>query len=475
MLEKKIENFSEDQKNALKAIEEFKKIPIDKNNVNSRVFVLSGPAGSGKTTLIKYALSKELNEDMSYFNEDMDIFYKNSMNVCGVTLSHKAKNVLKKSIINSKTYASFFGLKEQHNPDGTRVFVKQLPNPLNPDPCYLPHKFVVHDEVSMYDMEMIKIILDETSLSSKIILMGDINQIPPINTLGDLDSPAFTLFENTFYLTERHRQTNENPILELSDLIIEEIQGSQNLNRVLEAFKETKFENGIGYRNIPYSKFLNDYKNISKDYTDTKVIAYRNEKVNIFNVSIRNHIYSKPDKPFIPEEIIYMNDSFVKEKNSKQGKGEKQWTFFNSDEYVIKSVNTDNYMGIDVYLVYVYNNNHHHLRHVKEPYMRIVSPSGMKKFNEISFFRKKEAINEPNSRERSKKWKFYYDFISQFANVSYGYCYTGHKIQGSGYKNIYVDVNDIITVGPISDKRKLQSLYTAITRATHSVIFLTNK
>ena len=71
MLEKKIENFSEDQKNALKAIEEFKKIPIDKNNVNSRVFVLSGPAGSGKTTLIKYALSKELNEDMSYFNEDM--------------------------------------------------------------------------------------------------------------------------------------------------------------------------------------------------------------------------------------------------------------------------------------------------------------------------------------------------------------------------------------------------------------------
>ena len=75
MLEKKIENFSEDQKNALKAIEEFKKIPIDKNNVNSRVFVLSGPAGSGKTTLIKYALSKELNEDMSYFNEDMMLTY----------------------------------------------------------------------------------------------------------------------------------------------------------------------------------------------------------------------------------------------------------------------------------------------------------------------------------------------------------------------------------------------------------------
>ena len=474
MHEKRIENFSKDQIKVLEAFEKFKKIPIDKNNLKSRVFVLSGPAGSGKTTLVKYLLQEELKQDMEYYHEQMDIFYRNSMNVCGVTLSHKAKNVLKKSIANSKTYAAFFGLREQHNPDGTRTFIKQLPNPLNPDPCYLPHKYVVHDEVSMYDIEMIKIILDETSLSSKIILMGDVNQIPPINTVGDLDSPAFTLFENTFYLTERHRQTNENPILELSDMIIEEIHGNQNLNRILEALKETKFENGIGYRNIPYSKFLNDYKAISKNYTDSKVIAYRNEKVNIFNNAIRNHIYNHPDKMYIPEEIIYMNDSFVKERSTKHGKGEKQWTFFNSDEYIIKSVNSDVYAGIDVYLVHVHN-NHSHLSHVSEPYMRIVSPSGMKKFNETSFFRKKEAINEPNLKERSKKWKYYYDFTSKFANVSYGYCYTGHKIQGSGYKNIYVDVNDIITVGPISVKRKLQSLYTAITRATHSVIFLTNK
>ena len=474
MTEKRIENFSEDQIKVLEEFEKFRKTPITRD-INSRVFVLSGPAGSGKTTLVKYLLQKELQEDMSYFQEELDIFYKNSMNVAGVTLSHKAKNVLKKSIVNSRTFASFFGLKEQHNPDGTKVFVKQPPNPLNPEPCYLPHKFVVHDEVSMYDMEMIKIVLDETSLNSKIIFMGDINQIPPINTIGDLDSPAFTLFENTFYLTERHRQTNENPILELSDLIIEEIHGSQNLNTIFEAFKKSRFENGIGYRSIPYSKFLNDYKGISEDYMDSKIVAYRNEKVNIFNNSVRNFIHNKPDMPFIQNEIIYMNDSFVKERTNKHGKDNQQWTFYNSDEYIIESINADNYMDIDVFLVYVYKNNHSHLSHVQKPYMRIVSPNGMKKFNEISFFRRNAAINETDRRERSKKWKYYYEFINQFANVSYGYCYTGHKIQGSGYKNIYVDVNDIVTVGPISSKRKLQALYTAITRATHSTIFLTNK
>ena len=36
--------------------------------------------------------------------------------------------------------------------------------------------------------------------------------------------------------------------------------------------------------------------------------------------------------------------------------------------------------------------------------------------------------------------------------------------------NVYVDLNDILST-PISDKRKLQTLYTAITRATHQVIF----
>ena len=67
----------------------------------------------------------------------------------------------------------------------------------------------------------------------------------------------------------------------------------------------------------------------------------------------------------------------------------------------------------------------------------------------------------------SKKFKF----LEKFANISYGYCYTSHKSQGSTFKNVFVDVNDIITIN-ISPKRKLQALYTAITRASHSVYFL---
>lgn len=44
------------------------------------------------------------------------------------------------------------------------------------------------------------------------------------------------------------------------------------------------------------------------------------------------------------------------------------------------------------------------------------------------------------------------------------------NMQGSGFTNVYIDIADIMST-PISDKRKLQTLYTAITRATHQVIF----
>ena len=111
---------------------------------------------------------------------------------------------------------------------------------------------------------------------------------------------------------------------------------------------------------------------------------------------------------------------------------------------------------------------------VDNPYIPVVAESGEKKYKEIVFWRRKQAL-EAYGGQAKQKWKYYYDFINKFGNVSYGYCYTGYKAQGSTFKNIFIDVNDIVTVGPISDKRKLQALYTGVTRASHLVSFLKTK
>ncbi len=69
-------------------------------------------------------------------------------------------------------------------------------------------------------------------------------------------------------------------------------------------------------------------------------------------------------------------------------------------------------------------------------------------------------------------WEFYYYYyIDQFAQINYGNAITTHRSQGSTYKNVYVDLIDIIKC---NDKRKegVQCLYTAVTRASENLCIL---
>jgi thymidine kinase len=69
----------------------------------------------------------------------------------------------------------------------------------------------------------------------------------------------------------------------------------------------------------------------------------------------------------------------------------------------------------------------------------------------------------------TRLWDFYYfQFVDQFADIIYGYAITTHKSQGSTYKNVYVEMSDIISNNP-NDKNSHQCLYTAVTRASNKI------
>jgi len=69
----------------------------------------------------------------------------------------------------------------------------------------------------------------------------------------------------------------------------------------------------------------------------------------------------------------------------------------------------------------------------------------------------------------ARLWDFYYfQFVDQFADIIYGYAITTHKSQGSTYKNVYVEMSDIISNNP-NDKNSHQCLYTAVTRASDKI------
>ena len=60
---------------------------------------------------------------------------------------------------------------------------------------------------------------------------------------------------------------------------------------------------------------------------------------------------------------------------------------------------------------------------------------------------------------------FYQRYIDSIADISYGYAITTHKSQGSNYKVIFVDMENIIT-NNINQKESYRCLYTAVTRTS---------
>ena len=69
-------------------------------------------------------------------------------------------------------------------------------------------------------------------------------------------------------------------------------------------------------------------------------------------------------------------------------------------------------------------------------------------------------------------WSYLYEnLIDIFADVSYGYCITTHKSQGSTFNNIYVDMNNIILKNT-NRNESYRCLYTAITRTSNKLNIL---
>jgi len=68
-------------------------------------------------------------------------------------------------------------------------------------------------------------------------------------------------------------------------------------------------------------------------------------------------------------------------------------------------------------------------------------------------------------------WRQYYyrSYVWPFAQITYGYAITIYKSQGSTYENIFVDIPNILGCKKVEESVKSRSLYTAISRAAHTI------
>ena len=177
-------NWSPQQDAALQAVSAWLKKPK-----GPQVFRLFGYAGTGKTTL-----ARTLAEDVSG-----DVLFGAYTGKAALVL--RSKGCREASTIHSLIYRTREAETE------TPTFV------LNNESPAAKADLIIIDECSMVDEDLGK---DLLSFGTKILVLGDPAQIPPVKGGG-----FFTEAEPDAMLTEVHRQAADNPIIALSMMIRE--------------------------------------------------------------------------------------------------------------------------------------------------------------------------------------------------------------------------------------------------------------
>ena len=470
---------------------------------DEKMFVLAGRGGTGKTTIVDKALD-ELKVD------------KNGVIIALPT--HKALQVIEEATQGSAgdymTLASLLGLEKKWNSErGEYEFIQSVDKYAKTLKNFEAQgvELIVVDEVSMVtEQQAVQLVQltkskNEGGLGLKIIFMGDNVQLPPIeetkskiglsaifdNVMGFNNKANLGINpDNYVKLTKRMRQGEESPILGITDILantIEWIFQNPTLFRntdsgfILPRVPENNKHEGVHYMkgtdrygltDETLDKFVEEYK---KDPANVKYIHY-NKESNKRTVSIRSRIRQKlfPNVknsgdlkalPFIKGERIVIGDTAVIVKDNKT---ERSTELTNGQEVVVTEELIDTVVTAQTtgdYGKYFYD--------VPVRILQVKDDNDM----EYSLVFEHPRTDEVIKRQLSEKaqWSSKRRVIPEIttAEVSAAYLINSHKAQGSTYKTVYADYENIMgAIGPPQWLAKMQSLYVATSRPSERLVLV---
>lgn len=171
--------------------EEGLKIAVERHKNHEKYTVISGYAGTGKSTLVRYIV------------EALDVDLKK---VCYATFTGKAAEVLRKK--GNKNACTLHRLLYDHIPKAGGGFLRKIK-------LQLEYTIVIVDEVSMVPKDMIDLLLRHRVY---VIFLGDPFQLPQI----DKDQENHLLDNPHVFLNEIMRQEEESEIIRLTMAIREQ-------------------------------------------------------------------------------------------------------------------------------------------------------------------------------------------------------------------------------------------------------------
>lgn len=424
-----------------------------KNNENGFI-TISGGAGVGKTFSVKYALEEVLDS-----------------NFLAITPSHKACSVLSKSIgKHSVTLASALGIR-----------LNEFNGTFKPDPnaekAIKGKRYILIDEVSMVSGELLKVIEKEKETGALVVMMGDINQLPPVGS--DKPSPAFTDYP-VLYLTEIMRQNKDSSMVPFLLNIVGAIEEKNDFSMD----KLNKKGSDMVYcfdLNETLSKFCTDSR---KDPKGTRIMTYNNEKsmnplgVKMLNIEICKKLHNsfEFEKDF---QLMAYNGFVYKPKSTRDPN--KAFKLVNSVDYSVVSTGEKRMSTRDV------------KAYIKDPrdgrkglkttpitieVQKVTLSSNCEDYVftcEIPTLSDQGVGKLQNIIQTSfavKEFQFGYRLMETFPYMLPGYAVSSHKSQGSTYTNAYVVYENIISQKNVAYKDKLKAIYVAASRASKKIVVL---
>ena len=400
------------------------------NDKTGYFYVLSGAAGTGKTTLIREILKE----------------YKKSVILTAPT--HKASHVLKTTIdCPTATIHKLLGLRPNY--DISKATDKEFTQQKEPD--IRNYSCVIIDETSMIPYQLEQLIKQESEYYKvKILYVGDKYQLKAVDGYS-----VFNLTYPQFELTEIVRQDKGNPLLDILDNIREDIKRKKitfvkNLN-----YEPEKIVNNKGYVCLSledlFNFSVNVYNNLNfaKNIDSYRLLSYTNEIISKWNYALRNKLkISDKDKIISKDDFMLGYENILNEF--------LELTLVNSEEYGImdirENVHNSGFKYYETKLVSLVTSD--------------VSVLNIVDHNDKNFIKFIQILRgllltakTSHHAKRKEAWVNYFDFKNKYPlikdyivqtdkitkSLDYGYALSVHKSQGSTYNNVGIILADILT------------------------------
>ena len=375
-------------------------------------FVLSGYAGTGKTTIVKTVLNR-YKEEASIIHMIDPNFQNKFIYVTAST--NKAVDVLQQQLPQTvcRTTHSLLGLI----PKGKSLEqVKEPPR----------GAIIIVDEASMLDNTMLNYIRLASGMDNKFLFIGDPTQLPPV---GMDYAPVFNLGFPQVNLTEILRQ-DTGVLKDLSNALREQVLGNPMESIDIDSTELLHVDRDT-YKQL----ILDDMTRPDWTNSDSKVLCYTNKMAIAMNRLVKTkvdgtHKFQKGDfainnKAFYTRELKIKTDALV---------------YIEDVHHDVTSYSTPG--------CFVFIND-----------VRLFVPYDMNRKYEL------EALYEVEDKLS------YHQIQREWIDLRAAYACTVHKSQGSTYKTAYVDIYDIAKARRYNEDLFNRLLYVAVSRASHKVVF----